>query len=160
MRILFFILFFTMLVLLITLVDWQQKLAELAGDNKLEGITQLLPDDSIPVPVDTVASDTADQFQPELSQNGSAKDLLMPDLPLHAGDGLVLPPPLVMRRVKPAPSRQHQAKASKPTPSRPFRDVSEEPYLDESRRLLQQIRDNYDAILQGNSNRAQKQNQP
>jgi hypothetical protein len=153
MRRIYFIIFGLVLVVLILLVDWREKFSRLTQSQPAQALGEIWadqPDAEKNLPV------AADEPMPELAPEAAAPGNLDPFAP-EAGEDWVDPAPIPPARLMPAagaaaPAAPNpRAGAFPPTraalpPS--FQDLPEQPYLSESRQLLQQTVRNYDRISQ------------
>lgn len=160
MRKIYFVIFGIALVILILLVDWRKKFDTLTG-KKLAETVSLGRFESAESAAGFAASEDSMLDFPsdyELDHSGDLpeldwqNDLALPSrmLPGQARAGVnarntAASPPsatLAGSRAQPNPAAPNR---SQPRPS--FQDVSEQPYLEESRQLLRQTVRNYDRII-------------
>jgi hypothetical protein len=150
-----------MMLLLIVLVDWPEKFGEFNERLGLEEKGEL-------VGLDLPPTDVGDGTIPEDDTTFSLPDTslmraLFPEalgLPAVSNQNRYsafrLPP------LPPAKSSQPSSEpAPLPAPAPPaFEDVSEEPYLRESRRLTKQIRSHYEKITAGKAPKSESGQKP
>lgn len=164
MRIIYFLLMTGMMLLLVVLVDWPEKLDDLPGSDVFQNFFVHTTDTAGTVSDTDLAWSDSLAFDAHFPDPGL--DLDLPPLPGNNIYDLLAPPDsrisaetpkndIDINRSTPRLAAEPIHDSEKPghLPPAPhqreteFQDVSEEPYLQESRKLLGQIHRNYDRII-------------
>jgi hypothetical protein len=148
MRRIYFIIFGLVLAVLILLVDWREKFSRLTRSQPAQALGEIWSDQPA---AEKILPAAADGPVPELAPEAAALDNFDPFAP-ETGDELAdlapIPPARPMAgEAAGAPAAPTGAFPPAPAALPPsFQDLPEQPYLSESRQLLQQTARNYDRI--------------
>lgn len=156
MRKIYFILFAVVLVVLIVLVDWREKWHQITGASQADPLGEILPADAENLSVGTELPPMED-FVTEGADNLTTDQLSLPENLALPEPALANSPPgfSAPRPANPFSSRlglpgvagpAARRAPPKPAAPRPFEDVPDQPYRDESRRLLNSTMSHYRRI--------------
>ncbi|MDZ7305306.1 MAG: hypothetical protein ONB44_24545 [candidate division KSB1 bacterium] len=144
----YFVIFAIVLVVLILRVDWREKFSKVTHSKPAKALGQIWSEpqstapDSLPgLAPETAALDNLDPFAPETGQDWGDLPPMPNGNPSATGqDQAARPAPAAA-----SPSGDPFPETLLPAP-RSFQDMPEQPYLNESRQLLQQTLRNYNRI--------------